>query len=59
MTGSFADAAASSGRHTFMNRQSSDEVVDILPEPGGKAAWGQSAPNWLASRSRRHASKFS
>src|SRR5437773_9727278 len=52
MAGSFASGAASAGRQTLTNKQSSDEVG---AEPRGKAACAQSAPNWLASRSPCHA----
>src|SRR5438552_9135198 len=57
MTGSFAPGTDPTGRHTLMNKQSSDEVFEIGAEPGGKAACAQSAPNSLASRSPRHAGK--
>src|SRR6185369_12552049 len=55
MTGSFAAGAAFAGFHTLIKRQSSDDVGDMAPAPGPKAAWGQSAPYLLASRSPCHA----
>src|SRR6476620_5703735 len=56
MTGSFAPAAARAGRHTFTNRQSSDEFgeIDDAP-PRWKPACAQSGPNLLASRTACHA----
>src|SRR5436190_15250904 len=39
------------GRHTLINRQSSDEFVEIAAGPRRKPACAQSAPNLLASRS--------
>src|SRR5205814_8959669 len=57
MTGSFAPGAAPAGRHTLTNRQSSAEFGAIDPEPRGKPACAQFAPNLLASRSSCHADK--
>jgi hypothetical protein len=51
MTGSFAFGPAVAGRHTLMNRQSSDEFGAMPPDPPRpNPAWAQFEPNWLASR---------
>src|SRR5438477_9666356 len=55
ITGTFVPGAAPAGRHTFRNKQSSEDVGEIPAESGGKAACGQSAPNVVASRSPCHA----
>src|SRR5438046_949396 len=50
MTGSFAPFFALDGAHTFRNRQSSEEVLEIESAPRGKPICAQSAPNLVASR---------
>src|SRR6185312_491498 len=54
MTGSLAPGAAAAGRHTLMNRQSSDEYGAMDPPARWKPACAQSAPNLLASRTPSH-----
>src|SRR5438552_7357057 len=57
ITGRFAPFFALDGAHTFRNRQSSEEVLEIESAPRGKPICAHSAPNFVASRTPFHAGK--